>query len=722
MNSLFSVSAVSSDHNFDDQLETLAQKFQEMGWSVVRISLINEAWELLHSVHVIGEGCELPEWSKETLRTKIHQESARVDRVYFYPGQCEQVLLPVYVSSQLCALVELYRPQSQASVFDEKAASSLAFLESHLALVIEKDRLQKEVELLNEQVDELQFIRNADRELSSRLDPARIVNLALDWAMRRTGADAGVILTVNRFSNKLDIRESFGYPAELLQQATWSESYGAVGRGIRSRSTLVVEDVDLASEDEPALPSTVTKLVVPLISNRLVVGAISLESGVAGRFEPDAVEFVERIAGIAAVALDNAQLLEQAEQMADDMSLIYNAGRTISSSLEWDKAIQSIAQGMALAVSGTSSLIYSYEDYTHQAKLQSVYTVSALPDGEKENLPKIGSTWDVRPYPTIRQAIRENHLVTLYADEVKHPSEIQWLEDLGTKAAAITPLTAQGEVIGVAVLLKSRPPYRYANSEIFVAESLSSQAASVLRQVMLYTEISSLENLKSEMIRMASHDLRAPIANAMGYLELLDMEIQAAKTDDMEVFMDSIRRSLKSMGNLVDNLLTLERVESQRNQPWETFPFDTLVQTVFDELLPAANLKQQQMKLAIQPGEYSIRGHRTQLQQAVANLVSNGIKYTPNGGQVTVQMEPDGDSRLHFVVIDTGYGIPEDRQERLFQRFYRAKQPGTEHISGTGLGLSLVKTVVERHGGEVYCVSRFGEGSQFGFRMPRFSS
>ncbi len=697
MTSLFFI-----NHALEELVKAVVHKFQAMGWPTVRIVVLDDDGKP-EMQYGLADTCPLPEWSGKFNDDKTKQ----VGGLYFYPGDCERIVIPVSTSvRELHAVVELSRPHQEGH---EIQAEPLMALAEELGLRVENQHLR-------EQVDELQFIRNADRELSSRLDPTRIVKLALDWAMRRTGADAGAILTINRYTSDLEVRESFGYPVDLLEHIPWSVKRGVVGRGIRERSTLVVDDVHHNGDYELVLPATVTKLVVPLISNRVVVGAIALESSVKGRFESDAVGFVERIAGITAVALDNAQLLEQAEQMADDMSLIYNAGRTISSSLEWDKAIQSIAQGMALAVSGTSSLIYSYEPFTHRAQLQSIYSVTLSP--EKENLPAIGTHWDFSRYASVRQAVKENRLVTLYADETDQEDEKQWLQELGTRAAAITPLTAQGEVIGIAVLLKSRPPYRYAASEVFVAESLSSQAASVLRQALLYTEISALENLKSEMIRMASHDLRSPIANATGYLELLEMELQNIKTEDMVIFMDSIRRSLKSMGNLVDNLLTLERVESQRNQPWETLRFDDLIRAVFDELLASANLKRQQMLLDVLPGNYEVRGHRTQLQQAVANLVSNAVKYTPDEGRVTVRLEPEGEVGLHFVVIDTGYGIPEDRQERIFQRFYRAKQPGTEHISGTGLGLSLVKTVVERHGGEVYFTSQFGEGSRFGFRLP----
>ena len=112
-----------------------------------------------------------------------------------------------------------------------------------------------------------------------------------------------------------------------------------------------------------------------------------------------------------------------------------------------------------------------------------------------------------------------------------------------------------------------------------------------------------------------------------------------------------------------------------------------------------------------------IFGSEIQLQQAYSNFIGNAVKYTPPEGDITVRAWVEN-SQFMFEVEDNGYGIPSDRQERIFERFYRAHAPGTEKITGTGLGLSLVKTVVERHGGEVWLQSEEGIGSIFGCALP----
>jgi hypothetical protein len=112
-----------------------------------------------------------------------------------------------------------------------------------------------------------------------------------------------------------------------------------------------------------------------------------------------------------------------------------------------------------------------------------------------------------------------------------------------------------------------------------------------------------------------------------------------------------------------------------------------------------------------------VRGEFAYFRQVMVNLISNAIKYTPHRGKITVRLEQHG-LRAFFDVTDTGYGISEDRQKRLGQRFYRAQEPGTEHIEGTGLGLSLVKTIIERSKGNFWFKSEQGKGSTFGFWLP----
>jgi signal transduction histidine kinase len=282
----------------------------------------------------------------------------------------------------------------------------------------------------------------------------------------------------------------------------------------------------------------------------------------------------------------------------------------------------------------------------------------------------------------------------------------------------LVPLIAQGELIGLAAVIEGRRDRTITTNEAFKAETLASQASVALRQSQLYSEVKELEKLKSEMIRMASHDLRNPLNNIMGYLELLTVSLdQFGLTPDQEQYLGSLQRSTQLMRALLEDLLTLERIESERRSEWQPFDLGGLAVEVAEAQRSGANLKHQTLTLERPPDVPTMFGNVTQLRQAIANLVSNAIKYTPEKGRVEMRLEHEHE-RLTFSVKDSGYGISPERQERIFERFYRAHEPGTEHISGTGLGLSLVKTVVERHGGQVWFESEPGVGSVFGFWVP----
>lgn len=708
-------------------IQHTAQTFLTLGWSPVRITLHNPKIEITEP-YSVGAGAEhLPDHSLEKWNALMERATLRLGEAYFIPYNQNYNLLLIRVNTSegdTLATIELYRSTKIHSPSHENIRT-LAIFARQFGNAIDRAilirSLRQTANLLAEQLDELEFTRRADREISSRLDPDRVVKFTLDWALRRTAADAAAIVMIDPKTQKLSIREVFGFPQEFIK--TWHYSdppyRGIVGRCLRQKRTQIVEDVHSDPDYEQVLPNTVTQLTIPLISNKRLIGAITLESQIPGRFDSSAVSFVERIASMAAIALDNAYLLQQAEQLADDMSLIHNAGRTISSSLEWETTIQSIAQGMALAVKGSNALIYAYDTLSQTAKLLSAYTTADHARLSTQVLPQIGAILEINRYPLFLQVATEGKMITIDANS-PDSKEKHWLRQMEATAAGITPLSAQGKVVGLAFLLKTAPEAQFAASEIFVAESLATQAAAILRQASLYSEIMELEKLKSEMIRMASHDLRAPIANVMGYLELLEMDLTNVMTPDMQSYLESIKRSIRNMDALVEDLLTLEKVESQRSEAWETLELNALIEEVLDSQQATAELKHQALLYQNAAPHAKIRGNRIQLRQAIMNLISNGLKYTPEKGtiQVKVYTTDEGHGRVYFQVIDNGYGIPKNRQARIFERFYRAKQPGTEHIPGTGLGLSLVKSIVERHSGKITFESEEGKGSTFTFWLP----
>ena len=228
------------------------------------------------------------------------------------------------------------------------------------------------------------------------------------------------------------------------------------------------------------------------------------------------------------------------------------------------------------------------------------------------------------------------------------------------------------------------------------------------------TAVVELSKLKTQMLRLASHDLKNPLSRVMGFAELLEMV--GTLDEEQQRFLNHIKHGADEMLNIINDILNLERLRSGK-LALEEIDLTRLTSEVCASHQPDTIQKKQQFEVNLPDQPIHANADTGQLSEAISNLVGNAIKYTPDGGRVTVRLSEE-DNLIRFEVEDTGYGISREAQDKLFTEFYRAKSKATEHIGGTGLGLSLVKSVVEAHGGAVGFTSTEGVGSTFYFTLP----
>ena len=245
------------------------------------------------------------------------------------------------------------------------------------------------------------------------------------------------------------------------------------------------------------------------------------------------------------------------------------------------------------------------------------------------------------------------------------------------------------------------------------AEHNPSQAYGHLLSLHDISDQQQVQHLTAQMMRMTAHDLRSPLALAVGYLSLVaEDELPAHTSANLEIVADALDR----IENLINDLLDLERVRSGVGMLLGNFEPAGLAKQVYKDLRPLALARGHDFSLEVEDELPSISGDERLVQQALSNLVSNGIKYTPKEGVIGLKVHWE-QGELVFSVKDNGYGISEEAQTHLFEPFFRA--PETKNLQiGSGLGLSLVKAIVEAHGGRVWARSEFGKGSAFGFSLP----
>jgi signal transduction histidine kinase len=722
-------------------LREVAEALQALGWRRVILALYGDDYAVEELVTLGLPEEEQRRLQREVIPAEIWEqylagelEERRLNGLYYVPvGQAntwqagDLLFAPLQLGQrQLRGMICLDEPVEPVQVDAEVLRpvdiliSQAAYIVENLCLLEEKSQSAEE---LAEQVEELSMIHRADRELSAHLNVDRVMTLTMDWALRRTMSSTGVLALISENRRGLVPLVTMGHLdadiVERTEQDPWPLERGIMGYAVRTGKTQIIHDPAHEHEYMQSMPEDTSAVIaVPLSMRGEILGVIMLASRYEDAFAEHDVSFLERLARRAAVALDNARLYRQSEQLADDMAVLYSASRAITSTLEQNEVLQRIAQSMAVALECSSAVLLNYLPESREAEVLAVYRVGTATDAP-EVLPEVHSTIRLDDYPALGRAVDLGRSIVLrLADPGLSEQDRRKMEEVRAQVSVLAPLMAQGELIGLAIVNEGRRDRVFSVNEIFKTETLASQASVALRQAMLHGEVLELEKIKSEMIRMASHDLRNPLNNTMGFIELVAMSLdQLGMTPDQAQYIDSLRRSTRSMKTLIDDLLTLERVESERKSEWVEFDLAGLVAEVVESARPTAELKNQTLTLERQEVVPAMFGSVTQLRQALANLVGNAIKYTPDEGQIEVCFSYAG-GRLQFAVEDNGYGISPERQARLFERFYRAQEPGTDDIPGTGLGLSLVRTVVERHGGDVWFESEPGVGSTFGFWLP----
>lgn len=238
----------------------------------------------------------------------------------------------------------------------------------------------------------------------------------------------------------------------------------------------------------------------------------------------------------------------------------------------------------------------------------------------------------------------------------------------------------------------------------------------VLRDI---TREKEIDRMKSEFISVASHQLRTPLSAIKWVIKMLLDGDAGALNPEQQDLLDKGYRSNERMITLVNDLLNVSRIEEGRFQYQFSFEDITpILESVVAEVTPIAREKGIDVRLAsVPPGLPKVKVDSNKLRLAIMNLIDNGLKYTPKGGSVTVRTKSDR-KYMTVEVQDSGVGIPKKQQAQMFQKFFRAANVVKLQTEGSGLGLFIVKNIVERHGGKISFESEEGAGTTFRFTLP----
>jgi len=232
------------------------------------------------------------------------------------------------------------------------------------------------------------------------------------------------------------------------------------------------------------------------------------------------------------------------------------------------------------------------------------------------------------------------------------------------------------------------------------------------------TQAKEIDQMKSDFVGLVSHELRTPLTSILGFVQLVLDGKTGTITEKQRGSLMTVHRQAKRLHSLIEALLDVSKIEAGRIEiEKEEVSILDVARYRLEEIRPQADARNIKLDFIAPDSLPNILGDEERLGRVFTNLIGNAIKFTPTDGVVTVRLRLDGRLVLSQV-IDTGPGIPEEEQEKIFEKFYQASKLQTRLHGGSGLGLSIAKSIIEAHGGKIWVTSKPGKGSDFRFILP----
>ena len=305
------------------------------------------------------------------------------------------------------------------------------------------------------------------------------------------------------------------------------------------------------------------------------------------------------------------------------------------------------------------------------------------------------------------------------AGAIPSPAQVEELKRIGVRSAMTVPLRARGRTVGAISFISAESGRVYRERELRLAEELARRAALAVDNARLYERAQEANRAKDEFLATLSHELRTPLTPIVGWVHLLGGE-EAAPTPDLRHGLAVIDKNSQALSHLINDLLDMSAILNGKMRI-DRLPvkMNPVLQEAVETIRAQADRRGVTIELATRVSDdTTVEGDRTRLVQVFWNLLSNAVKFSPDGGRVRVACDADARGlRVH--IEDEGIGISQEFLPHVFERFRQADMSPTKLYGGLGIGLSLVRSFVEAHGGEVSAESAGeGRGSRFTVSLP----
>jgi GAF domain-containing protein len=505
-------------------------------------------------------------------------------------------------------------------------------------------------------------------------------------------------------------------------------------RAIVGRTVVHVPDVLNDPDYSPDIALTGgwrAGLGVPMLRDGQPIGGIFVARAEAGPFSDSEIELLKTFADQAVIAVENVRLFTELKartgeltRSVDELTALGEVSRALSSTLDLETVLNTIV-ARANQLAGTAGCsIYEYDEAGDLFRLRAssyadpVELATLDPVGRATPIP--GGQGMAGRAAALRQPVQVPDIAVegAYESPIRGP-----LLDAGYRSLLTVPLLLEEHVIG-ALSISRKTPGEFEPEVVRLLSTFATQSALAIQNARLFREIEdkgrqleAASRHKSEFLANMSHELRTPLNAIIGFSEVLSERMFGELNEKQEEYLKDIYASGQHLLSLINDILDLSKVEAGRMElELADFSLPAAIDNALILVRERASRRGIKLGSAIDDRVGMIRGDERKVKQVLLNLLSNALKFTPEGGRIDVRATLN-DGMAEISVADTGVGIAPEDQGAIFEEF---RQVGTadKKVEGTGLGLALSRKFIELHGGRIWVQSQVGQGSTFTFTLP----
>jgi signal transduction histidine kinase len=455
----------------------------------------------------------------------------------------------------------------------------------------------------------------------------------------------------------------------------------------------------------------------PLRHNDQIIGAFTVTYLFPHAFSDDELLLLNLLADQAAVAVNNARLFTRFKRQLRDMSALVDMAKQITGKLDLNSILQTTVQTLRGLLNARASAITMLTDSRQELVVEAAAGVN--PEYLKARMRLDESVSG--------QVVRTGQLV--YIRDTYEEPDFLFFDDVVRSLLAV-PLMLRDQPVGT-LSVDSAKAHAFSQSDVQLMMIAAAQVSIAIANARLfgelgrraselteaYDELKESDRLKDELVQNLSHELRTPLTFVKGYVDLLMAGEMGLLNNEQQEALLIVSDKTNEITRLIDDIITLQRIDTGNLQLLPQSLTELIRTSVAGHRL-VANKKGLVIEYVLPESSAVVPMDKGRVNQVLDNLIGNAIKFSPDGGMIVVNLEEYKDEVL-VSITDQGIGLPPDKQERIFDRFYQIDGSSRRRFGGTGLGLAIVKRIVEAHNGRIWVESAVDQGSVFNFTLPK---